>query len=100
MIEVPGRPETDVVVAVVVPVVDVETLRIEVADVHAVTVRVHAVLPVLVSGTEGEGVYLSLLNFIREHPLIQAESPPNTSKKFDLCLFSRAAMIHRTLAFR
>lgn len=55
-IEVPGRPETDVVVAIVVPVVDVETLRIEVADVHAVTVRVHAVLPMFVSDTEGEDI--------------------------------------------
>ena len=90
-IEVPGRPETDVVVAVVVPVVDVETLGIEVADVDAVTVRVEILL-VPIRVTENRGllplqVYiLPSLNFIWEQFF---QTPPQEmSKKFSLSLIA------------
>ena len=73
----PSRGQTDVVVAVVVPVVvDVQPVRIEVADVDPVAVRVD-MLPasVRVTGTRGlqpvRAYILSFLNFIREQLLIQ-----------------------------
>ena len=51
----PGRGETEVVVPVVVPVVvDVQTLRVEVADVDAVAIRVeYCPFPSVAPGVEG-----------------------------------------------
>ena len=51
--EVPGRREAEIVVPIVIPVVvDVQAIRVEVADVHAVAVRVHAMLSASINGTE------------------------------------------------
>jgi len=72
----PGGGQTKIVVGVVVPVVvDLETVGIEPADIHAVTVRVER-LSASIYVTEARGLPLQkayillLLNFIWEQPLM------------------------------
>jgi len=80
-VEVPSGGNADVVVAVVVPVVvDVETLRIEVAHVDVVAVRVDADCslpskPPEIEVYRPKAYILSFLYFIREQIIFVTTSP-------------------------
>lgn len=99
--EVPRGGKTNVVVAVVIPiVVDIETLRVEVTDIDTVAVRSHKVayfhpchwkLRFAV-------VYkrpISSLSCILFGSRQNLPSPLKTSKKFNLHLYSHAIVIRR-----
>jgi hypothetical protein len=58
----PSRGEAQVVIVVVIPVVvDIETLRIEVANIDTVAVRVNKICLLSSRGTESRGLLLALL---------------------------------------
>ena len=89
----PGRRHTEVGIAVVVPVVvDVETLGVEIADVHAVAVRVQIFVrsrlcplwhrSLRFTAGCANAYILSLLYLIREQ-LFKAP-PREANKKFNL----------------
>jgi len=93
--KLPGRGHTDVAIAVVIPpVVDVEAVLVEVADVDAVTVRIDANCSFLSMSPEVE-VYrraraqslYPLLPEFYSGAFLKRKSPLETNKKLNLYLF-------------